>query len=151
MFSGQIDVRRLLPNEIKKNWHVVADINYLLRQQHGGAIKIEEETLLANLKQSKVVVAWKDDRVVGVGQLVKVPVLSHSFASIHNLVIRRGTEVTSTGSQIVNLLTADLSCAEFVEAGAWDTDCDLINILTVAGFRKRDKHTFRYLPPKLNR
>ena len=103
MFTGKIMVRRLRPSEVSQT--VVDDINHLLRSQHSKANTVDEESLLAHMKRSQLVVAWNDDgRILAMGVKVRTYAVSHSFASIHNLIVRNGCDALSLGKRIVDLL-----------------------------------------------
>lgn len=141
MFTGKIAVRRLRSSEV--GLRTVSDINHLLKSQHSKAEKVDEESLLAHLKRSRVVVAWNDDgRIIGMGVLVKVHAVSHTFGSIHNLIVQKGCDILSIGKQIVDLLINRVA-VEFIEASVWPEDDDAINILTTVGFRLNQKLRYR--------
>jgi|SRR3989338_7197512 len=142
MFTEKVTVRKLRPSEV--NVKAVDDINYLLRRQHSKTRKVDKESLLAHMKQSKVVVAWNDDdRIIALGVLVRTYALSHTFAGIHNLIIRNGFNPLSIGKRIVDLLIDEVDDVEFIETGVWPENNDLINLLTVSGFVPKSKLRYR--------
>ena len=143
MFTGITKVRRLRPREV--NLKAVNDINDLLRRQHSEARKIDEDILREQIAKAKVVVAWNDnDRIIGLGVLVKTLTLSHTFATIHNLVVCEGSDRLSVGKQIVDLLVEGVGDVAFIEASAWPDDGDLINLLTVCRFKPKHKLRYRF-------
>lgn len=149
MFTGQVSVRRLRPREVCLR--VVNDINDLLRRQHSAARRVDEDIIRELIAKTKVVVVWNDgDRIVGLGALVKVTTLSHTFATIHNLCVCEGSDRLTVGKRIVDLLVEGVGDAAFIEASAWPDDGDLINLLTVAGFKPKHKLRYRLKikPPK---
>lgn len=149
MFTGITIVRKLRLREVGLG--VINDINYLLKKQHSEARRAGEESLRAFMKQAKVVVAWNDDeRIVGLGSLIKTPALSHSFVVIYNLVVHEGYDQLSIGKRIVDLLIEGVGDVAFIEASARPNDDDLINLLAVCGFKPKQRLRYRLeiKPPK---
>lgn len=140
MFTGIIDVRWLRSKEVSLK--VVNDINRLLGSQHSRAEKVDEESLVVYLKRNKVAVAWNDnERIIGMGVLVEVRLLSHTFGSIHNLVVQDGCDPI-IGKRIIDLLLRGVA-VEFIEANVWPKDGYAIDILTAIGFKHKPKLRYR--------
>lgn len=138
---GSIEVKMLLPKQVTPQ--VVEDINFLLRRQHSDAKHLEGYILLEHMGKSKVAVAWLGERVVGMGVLVRVHCVSHTFGSIHNLIIRESVDALSVGARIIKLLTEDLYDVEFVEAGVWLQDEEMVKILEAFGFEEKPRSRYR--------
>lgn len=143
MFTGKIIVRKLCRSEVSQE--VIDDINHLLRKQHSRARKVDEENLLSHLKRSKVVVGWDDNsRIIAFGVMVRTYVVSHTFASIHNLTVRDDFDRLSICKRMVDLLMEGANGVEFIEISVSPEDDDLINIATTLGFVLRPKLRYRH-------
>ncbi len=140
MFVGSVQVREPQSHEI--TFQVVSDINELLRQQHRGA-GVSGDVLRRHTQRAKVAVAWLDDRVVGVGSLVKVHCLTHTFGSMHNLIIQKNLNVLSIGIRIIKTLLDDPRGMEFFEAGVWFQDEEMLKILDALGFKEKPRSRYR--------
>ena len=142
MFSDKITVKVLRPADVRPK--VVDDINYLLKHQHGKARGTTRESLTEHMRSSRVVVALHDDVfVVGMGVLVRTHCVSHTFAGIHNLIVRDGYDPSIIGMRIVGILIEGVYDAEFIEAGMWLQTDDMVSVLLALGFRERPKFRYR--------
>lgn len=141
MFSGIIDVEVLQPNKLKSQQ--IGDINFLLKQRHSKARVVNREYLQKHVEKSKVVVGWKNERIIGIGVLVRTYCITHEFANIHNLIIRNECDLLSVGVRIVQLLISNICDVDFVEAGVWLQDNSMIKVLTTLGFTQRTKFRYR--------
>ncbi len=143
MFSGKIEVRRLRSSEVCLK--VVNDVNALLRSQHSKAGRVDEETLTTHARKSKVVVAWSDtNHVIGMGVLIVVHAVSHTFGNVHNLVIADGFDSLVLSKRIMDELLQGVDGLDFIEAGALPDDGDKINVLETLKFKRKQKLRFRH-------
>ena len=130
------------PQEVSQG--VVSDIDALLRQQHSKAKRLNAEKLISQSYKSKVVVAWNDGgRVIGIGVLVIVSALSHTFASIHNLVVLKSSDRLSIGKRIVDALVDGVTDIEFIEVGVLPEDHGARDILIASNFKTKRKIRYR--------
>jgi hypothetical protein len=119
MFSGKFSERLLQVHEV--TGPVVSDINDLLKMQHGDANPVTKESLLVRMKRMHVAVSWSDERVVGLGVLIRVEGLNFVWAEIRHFVIAAGlNNRLAIGMGIVNVLCG--ACpqgVEFIDGGVW--------------------------------
>ena len=141
MFSGKNVLGRLRPREV--NTKVVSDINEMLKGQHSKARTVDRKTLLEHLGKSLVIVGRNDERVIAMGVLVRVHCVSHSFAGIHNLIVRKGYDFLTIATEIIQTLIKDVYDVEFIEAGAGIQDEALIGILESLRFKEKPKSRYR--------
>ena len=141
MFSGKIDVKVLRPADVEQS--AVNDINKLLKQQDSRARELTKDRLLDIITRSRVVVAMIDGRVIATGLLVLIDCLSHEFGSIHNLVVLNGFDAITIGKRVTEELIKDIFCAEFIEAGIWLQDIQMVDVLLALNFKERSKPRYR--------
>ena len=141
MFSGITEVRPLTKSDLTPK--IVSDINSLLKRQHTKADTVDAETIREHLSKSVIVVALQDLRVIRLGILIRGHCLSHSFGSIHNLIVQKDYDVLVLGMQIVKRLTEGIYDLDFIEAGTWLQDDQLIDILKALEFVAKPKLRYK--------
>ncbi len=143
MFDPVLEVKVFHPHEVGvSSVGAVGDINRILKQQHSKAGRIDEKSLLAHVKNSRVVVALNGSGVVGIGQLLKVSTLSHTYFAIHNLAVLKGVG-REIGISILEKLLEEVEDGALVEAGMLPDDSYGTAVLTIFGFKQRAKLRYR--------
>lgn len=144
MFSEKTTVRLLRPNEVC-SINTIGQINLILRQRHSKAGRIDAKALFDHVRNSRVVVAFCDDGVVGIGQLSRVSTLSYTYFAVHNLAVLRGIG-KEVGIGLLDKLIKEVDGGSFIEAGVLPDDSYGIAVLTAFGFKQKAKLRFRPKP-----
>lgn len=123
----------------------LVDINTLLRKQRGNTGMISREMALQTAQHSRVVLArYQEDRIIGMGVLALVHCMSHTHATLHNLVVADGFNLHTTTQSILEHLVQGMKIVAYIEAGAWLQDEQgLEAILLSMHFVKKDKPRYR--------
>ena len=141
MASRKIIVRTLLRKDVDDQ--LVDDINALLKQQHSKAFECDKNEILDGLNHVHTVVAFKNNRVVGMGDLHFLRCKSHIFASVHNLVVKDDLDVTKIGTLIVREMRDYISPEQFIYIHVEPKD-PIIPHLEKLGFERNRKIRYKF-------
>ena len=147
MFSGKVEVRLLLPNDI--SWGRLNDINGLLLRQHSKAVAVRQAELVSFTEKEKVVVAWLDDRIVGVGVLFFRPCLTFSYGEIRHVEVEKDIfDSLVTKKRIVEELfehARAITKISRVLISVHEDDVDLAAVLEALGLKAESKLRYRLI------
>jgi hypothetical protein len=136
-FSGTIEIKDLRTQDVTGS--IARQITELLKYQDERAHHVTPEDLRRHLKSMYIVLAFSEDRAIGMIDAPLLQPLSHGVGSIHNPIVLEGFDVLTTKKRLFEriLVLTPGPLYQYIDYTARRDDPEMCAMLRDLGFKPR--------------